>query len=242
MPSYVVLREAKNQYPQYTHRKNLSKILLDTGYVRVHRNILMASRKSEKSDSNVKIPPQYFLLKTIRELKKALIDEETGTFELGSLILIAFSLPSDSKRRRAISRLFRRAPCFRLASSVYAFPQIRYNKYEKSVLTRPDTILKKMIIFGVPVTYIPKVMLSSSSSTKTLIEELKEELTRRALKLVVDSEKLEFDSKYNKRISELKLEIRILRQLIFFFEKELKLNLKSVNNSLRKAMKVFKNL
>ena len=244
MPSYLVIREPLGNTPSDFNRANVIKTLLSQNYNRIHRNVLMEPYNVKINNAPFFKRPQFLILKTSRDLMKPQINEKNGKYDLGSLILVSYSLPEDVKIRKATNRLIRRAPCFRLARSVYIFPQIRYNSYENSVLVRPSTFLKRMIVFGIPVTYIPKLIISEDSLTKSLINELNESLTKRTHKILHDCNDLQpsLKSKPSKRFSELRVEIKIMRELQLFYERELKIDLKNVNNGLRKATKTLSSL
>lgn len=239
MPIYVVLKEFTNNLTSNVRRADVIKQLYDLGYVRIHRNVLINQQKNKSDESSVFKSLPLIFLRTSRELHKPSINEETNTFDLGSLILLTYRLPRDEKIHKATNRLFRRAPCFKLARSVYIFPQIRYDKYDDSVLLRPSTLLRRMIILGVQTTYIPKVTISNASLTESLIEELKENLSKRTQRVLDQCVKLQQlpKSQLNKKTSELRIEIRIIRHLLLFYEKELKIIHKNANNGLRKALR-----
>lgn len=239
MPIYVVLKEFTNKHSSNVSRADVIKQLYDLGYIRIHRNVLINQRKNMVDESSIFKGLPLIFLRTSRELHKPSINEESKNFDLGSLILVAYRLPRDEKIQKATNRLFRRAPCFKLARSVYIFPQIRYDKYENSVLLWPNTLLKRMIILGVQTTYIPKVTISNASLTKSLIEELKENLSKRTKRILDDCVKLQQlpKSQLNKKSSELRIEIRVIRQLLLFYEKEQKITHKNANNCLRKALR-----
>ena len=239
MPVYVILKEFTNTLSSNVSRADVIKQLYDLGYIRIHRNVLINQRKTIGDESSVFNGLPLIFLRTSRELHKPSINEESNTFDLGSLILVAYRLPRDEKIQKATNRLFRRAPCFKLARSVYIFPHIRYDKYEDSVLLWPNTLLRRMIILGVQTTYIPKVTISNASLTKSLIEDLKENLSKRAQRVLDDCMKLQQlpKSQLNKKNSELRIEIRVIRQLLLFYEKELKITHKNANNCLRKALR-----
>ncbi|MFQ6076967.1 MAG: hypothetical protein ACE5Z5_12715 [Candidatus Bathyarchaeia archaeon] len=239
MPSYIVLREVLR-----THRSDLVKRLLELGYVRIHRGLWVAPGRGPAYETGLLGEPQVLVLRTSRALRRPHIDEERGVYDLGSLILIAYRLPEDARIRKAVSRLIRRAPCFKLAPSVYMFPQVNYNRYrgEKSVLLTPDVLMKKIIVFGGEVHYIPKVTLASSSSAKSLIEELREGLARRGQKMLQSCLRVNLggEPKPAKRISELKTDIKALRELLNFYEREMGLSPKPAYTDLRRAIKILK--
>jgi len=239
MPIYVVLKEFTNNLTSNMNRAEVIKQLYNLGYVRIHRNVLINQRKNMVDDSRVFKGLPLIFLRTSRERHKLSINEESNTFDLGSLILVAYRLPRDEKIQKATNRLFRRAPCFKLARSVYIFPQIRYDNYYDSVLLWPSSLLRKMIIFGVQTTYIPKVTISNTSLTKSLIEELKENLSKRTQRVLDDCVKLKQlpKSQLNKKSSECRIEIRVIRHLLLFYEKELNINHKNAHNGLRKALR-----
>ncbi len=239
MPIYVVLKEYTNNLSSNVSRADVIKQLYDLGYVRIHRSVLINQRKNIGDVSSVFKDLPLIFLRTSREHHKPSINEESNTSDLGSLILVAYRLPRDEKIQKATNRLFRRAPCFKLARSVYVFPQIRYEKYDDSVLLRPSTLLRRMIILGVQTTYIPKVTISNASLTKSLIEELKGNLSKRTQKVLDNCVKLQQlpKSQLNKKSRELRIEIRVIRHLLLFYEKELKITHKNANNGLRKALR-----
>jgi hypothetical protein len=239
MPTYVVVKEFTDKLSLNADRADVIKRLYDLGYVRIHRNVLINQRKDKADESSFFKNLPIIFLRISREIHKPWINEETNTFDLGSLILVAYRLPRDERIQKATNRIFRRAPCFKLARSVYIFSQIRYNKYEDSVLQSPSTILRRMIMFGIQTIYIPKVTISNASLTKSLISELEENLSKRVQKILDDCTKLQQlpKSQVNKKISELKIEIRVIRHLLLFYEKELKITHKDVNSSLRKSLR-----
>jgi len=241
MPSYLIIRESLVNTHTDFNRANVINSLLTQNYSRIHRNILVEPNRNKINDKAFFKKPHFLILKTSREIMKPQINEQNGKYDLGSLILVAYTLPEDVKIRKATNRLVRRTPCFKLARSIYLFPQIRYDNSENSLLIKPSTFLKKMIVFGIPITYAPKLILSDNSLTKSLINELKDSLNKRTQKILQDCNSLQSSPKFqlNKRLSEVRIESKIVRELVLFHEKELKIDMKNVKNALRRATKAL---
>ena len=234
MPFYIVFRS--------TLKPSDIRLLLAHGYERIHKGLWIARYPSLTPRMDVLISSySTIVLKTSRSLRSSVIDYERGVFDLGSLILIAYDLPCDPRIRKAVNRLIRRSPCFRLSPSIYLFPHARYEKYDNTLLISPNNLVKNIVLYGGKVACIPRLSLLNASSAKQVIDEFNALLAKRLENIYQTSLKLKDIQKlkWMKILSETRLEIKTLNVLIKFFEREVGLNLKDARSKLRKITRIL---
>ncbi|MEM1569802.1 MAG: hypothetical protein QXL27_06405 [Candidatus Bathyarchaeia archaeon] len=220
--------------------------LLERGFMKLHKGLWISRSNSIESDLKP-ILDYYFesitILKTSRKLHKPLISFEENIYNLGSLILIAYDLPYSTRVRKAISRLLRRSPCFKLAPSIYLFPHARYEVYEGTSIVSPSGLIKRIILYGGRVTCASRLILLSDYSAKHIVEKNLNSLGERVENVYDYCLTLESGEKLidPKLLSELKIEVATLKTLLKFYESEVSLSLKEMYSKVYKASKILSN-
>lgn len=223
MQAYLVLRASLLE-PKL--RARYPKILKDFNGVKLHRGLWKLPVTDLERVISLFPEEALFAFKASRSVRKGRIDEASGVYDLGSLILIAYTLPSlDTNVRKTVSRLLERAPCFRLTPSIYTFPQLNYSKYEKLYvsLVFPSKFVRTLIELNCRFTCIPKLILVDPTLAKHLIEELKRRLYSRLSKLPL-YEDFEFGLS-GKAASEFKVKVKVYEELLLFYKRVFNLNL-----------------
>ena len=186
------------------------------------------------------------ILKRVRSLTKPLIDEINRNYQLGCLIVVAYSnLPKDPAIRKKLQRLLLRAPCFRLRKGIYAFPQLKspgYKRFEKIVgPSRLVNLVKKM---GGKVSVVSRLTIIDNQSNEKLLQEFKDRILKRMYKLSERCKTIMSLIKLNeysvtrlvKEVSEIKSNIVSLRHVLFFIHKIFNLDFKK---EYRKALNSY---
>lgn len=218
--------------------------LLERGFMKIHKGLWIS--RSNNLESDLKPIINYYvesitILKTSRELQKPLINFEEDIYNLGSLILVAYDLPRSTCVRKAVSRLLRRSPCFKLSPSIYLFPHTKYEFYEKTPIVPPSSLIKKIIVYGGRITCASRLILVSDYSAKRIIEETLKSLDERATNLYNYCLMLENDEKLreSKLLSELKFEVKTLKTLLKFYRNEIGFRLDEVDSKVYKASRIL---
>lgn len=184
------------------------------------------------------------ILKTTRELQKPSISFEEKTYHLGSLILIAYDLPRSMRIRKAVSRVLKRSPCFKLSPSIYLFPHLKYERYERTPLASPSNLIRKIIVYGGRVTCASRLILVCDYSAKRIIEEFLNSLDERVENVYNHCLMLEkgVSLKDPKLLSGLKMEVKTLKTLLKFYKNEMGLGLNGAYTKVYKASKILSSL
>ncbi len=221
--------------------------LFSKGYVKIHKGLWM----SRSDNLNVDLKPiidrysdSITILKTSRSLQKAFISFEENVYNLGSLILIAYDLPRSTRIRKAVSRILKRSPCFKLSPSIYLFPHIKYAKYKGTPLVSPSDLIRRIIVYGGRITCASRLILVCDCSAKRIIREFLNSLDKRVESVYKNCLMLENDEslKEAKLSSELKIEIKTLKTLLKLYESEMGLKLNDIYSKIYKASKILSSL
>ncbi|MBS7612526.1 hypothetical protein KEJ27_10090 [Candidatus Bathyarchaeota archaeon] len=221
--------------------------LFSKGYVKAHKGLWMSRSNSLKVDLEPIIgyySDSITILKTSRELQKPFISFEGNIYNLGSLILIAYDLPRSACIRKAVSRVLRRSPCFKLSPSIYLFPHLKYEKYEGTLLESPSNLIRRIIVYGGRVTCASRLILVYDYSAKRIIEEFLNSLDERVKNIYNHCLTLENDValKDPKLLSELKMEVKTLKTLLKFYKSEIGLGLNDIYTKVYKASKILSSI
>jgi len=220
--------------------------LFGRGYLRIHKGLWMSRSNSLDLDLKPVIDgclDSITVLKTARELQRPFINFEEGICNLGSLILVAYDLPCNARVRKAVSRLLRRSPCFKLSPSIYLFPHAKYEEYDGTPIVSPSNLVKRIIIYGGRVTCASRLILMYECSAKRIIEEFLNSLDKRVESVYNYCLTLENDEKFRdfKLLSEFKIEVKTLKALLKFYKSEMGLSLNGVYSKIYKASKILSN-
>jgi len=182
------------------------------------------------------------VLKRSRNIDKHIIDEKKWIFELGSLTVVAFKLNKPSmKTRKVIQRALQRAPCFKLCSSVYAFPQLRRlrtigHNYGRDEITTPRGFVDTLNELGSRLIRLSRIVVVDPSMSRFLVERMKAIRRAQCRKLIQACKNLStfirlqgeyFPTKtYRPRLSEIKYRYRAIRNVLNFFRKEMNIDMR----------------
>nr|MDO8133426.1 hypothetical protein [Candidatus Njordarchaeum guaymaensis] len=182
------------------------------------------------------------VLKRSRNIVRHFIDEKKGIFELGSLMVVAFRLNMPpTKTRKVVQRALQRAPCFKLCSSVYAFPQLKIlrtigHNYGKDKITTPRGFVDVLNELGSRVIRLSRMTVLDHSMSMFLVQRMKAIRRAQCKKLVQACKNLStlirlqgeyFPTKtYRPRLSELKYRYRAIRTVLNFFRKEMNIDMR----------------
>jgi hypothetical protein len=220
--------------------------LFERGYLRIHKGLWMSRSNSLDLDLKPVIDScsdSVTVLKTARELQKPFINFEQDIYNLGSLILVAYDLPRNTRVRKAVSRLLRRSPCFKLSPSIYLFPHTKYEEYNGTPIVSPSNLIRRIIIYGGRVTCASRLILIYDYSAKRIIEGFLNSLDKRVEDIYNYCLTLENNEKLRdlKLLSGLKIEVKTLKALLKFYKSEMGLSLNGVYSKIYKASKILSN-
>jgi hypothetical protein len=181
-------------------------------------------------------------LKRSRNIVRPFVSEKKRIYELGSLLVVAFKLNNPSmKNRKVVQRALQRAPCFKLCSSVYAFPQLRVlraigNNYGKDEITTPRRFVDILNELGSRMIRLSRVIVLDPSMSEFLVERMKAIRRAQCRKLIQACKNLStlirlqgeyFPTKtYRPRLCEIGYRYRAIRTVLNFFRKEMNIDMK----------------
>ncbi len=253
---------AKMYYLAYSpDRKNkdrsvIPKIFKDLGFERIQRSFWAIPNASLPKAIEIleKYTHNYLLFRKRREIYKPTIQENKDLFKLGSLVIIAYSFPKSSvRKRKMVSRLLRRAPYFKITRNVYAFPQLKYSKFmaSESKLITPREFSTIITAIGGHTKILPKLVLVHDWMGSSLIAEMKKIRKYECLSIkqgcerllsLLKEEKVDVAS-FKKKFTEIKAKYELTKEVISFFRKVMKIDLlKDCNQAYRSLMKCKKEL
>jgi hypothetical protein len=177
----------------------------------------------------------YILLKRQRALEKSIITQHD--FRLGSLILVAYSFPSDKssiRTRKHISRLLRRSPYLRINRNIYAWPQINFKKLvpQGSKIIRPRQFVDTIKELGGETIVISRIIVEEKIALE-LIETIKDIRVNEFASIEFACKKLVQQlkesaisvSKAKHSFNELKIRFIQTKEISFFLKRIYKLDL-----------------
>ena len=239
MVLYVVYRAPK----EFKGRSVLPHRLKALGCRQLHRAFWEIDEEKAYKVLKVLEKNQPILLKRVREIKKPRFAKDKELSELGSLIIVMYTIPKEEKRGR-IKNFLNRAPCIRLRRSVYAFSyrQSLFDKGKKLVDAQRFADFIREIQGNVKV--IPRLVIVNTDSVERLFQGIREriegessdivrcckELYRKALRRV--DVRLIRDS-----LSKNKRRFLTLKRVAAFYEKWLRMDF---SRSLMKSYKAIK--
>jgi hypothetical protein len=231
--SYITFRFAKD----YRHRKQIFTYLESTGCAKLLKNLWklpLNTASRVKSHLNALNVP-FTLLKKKREHIK--IEKGQDNPHLGSLVLVAYSIPPEkntTRTRKHISRLLRRSPYLRINRNMYAWPQINFKRFFPlgSKIISPRDFVKAIEELGGETVIIPRIVVEDKVA-RELIEEIKDirrkectSIYSACMKFIEQLKKSEIDvSKAKYSFNELKARFVQTKEIIFFLKKLYKIDL-----------------
>jgi hypothetical protein len=182
------------------------------------------------------------VMKRSRKIVRHFIDEQNEVFGIGSLMVVAFKLDKPSmKTRKIVQRALQRAPCFKLCSSVYAFPQLRRfraigHKYGKDEITTPRGFVDVLNGLGSKMVRLSRIVVLEPPMSRFLVERMKAIRRAQCRKLVQAcnnlSTRIRLQGRYSPpktyrlRLSEIRYRYRAIRTVLNFFRKEMNIDMK----------------
>lgn len=241
---YIITRCGK----EFKHKKELFNSLKSFGCEKVIRNLWKLPSGSvnrvKRYLSTHRV--SYIPLKKQREIERIRITQ--NNFQLGSLVLVAYSFPSEEssvRMRKHVSRLLRRSPYLKLTRNIYAWPQINFRKLlpQGSKIISPRRFVDTIQEHGGETIIIPRIKIEDKIALE-LIEAIKEIRTKeftsieRACKKLIQKLKESAVSVFKARHSFNEIKIRFIhtKEIIFFMKKVYKIDLMK---EYRKALRVI---
>ena len=157
--------------------------------------------------------PQILILRKTRELHRPIIDRAENIYELGSFLLISYSLPNKPEKiRRTIQRILARTPSIRLRRGIYLFPEARYRSmYAKSVhLIEPYKAFESVRKQGGKITILSRLEIVHPHGIQ-ILETLKSQYLDRLDKICTRSSELRQEIKSHPNLERSKIQINELR-------------------------------
>jgi len=228
MTLYLVYRAPRD----LKDRSLIPKRLRSLGCTPLRRSLWKVEEEQLSKVLKILAENRPILLKRTREIRKPQIIREEDIHELGSLVMVTYSLPKDVDRGK-VRRLLLRTPCIRLCRSVYAFPQdqTRLDKDKRLVdAHRFSNLIQEM---GGNVRVVTRVVVANPRDAEYLLQETRERFRRRLLEIVKQCKNLytmvyaEGSDPYwiQKKLTELKKRYVALKNVAKFYEKWLGINL-----------------
>jgi hypothetical protein len=179
MVLYVVYRASTESKDRSTIPTRLKAL----GCQQIHRAFWKIDEKKAQQVLYILENNHPILLKRLREIRDPNIAKKKQFARLGSLIIVAFTLPKEANREK-VKNFLRKAPCIRLRRSVYAFSQ-KQSFYDKEP-TLVDAL--KFINFirenNGDVKLMSRVVVINASGSETLLKETQEHIEKGASDIV----------------------------------------------------------
>lgn len=243
---YIIFRFAK----EFKHKKELFKGLESFGCAKVIKNLWKLPsgllNRAKKYLSTQTVP--YILLKKQREIERIRIT--INNFQLGSLVLVAYSFPSEKssvRMRKHVSRLLRRSPYLRLTRNIYAWPQINFRRLlpQGSKIISPRRFVDTIQELGGETIVIPRIKVEDNIALE-LLETTKEIRAKEFASIELACKKLiqqlneSAFSLFKAKTSFNEIKIRFIqtKETYFFLKKVYKIDLMQ---EYRRALRAFNN-
>ena len=112
------------------------------------------------------------------------------------------------------------------------------------IIISPNNLIKGIIHYRGRIIFAPRLQISNVSSTKQILEEFNRSIEKRAENLYQASIKIKTNNNLTniKLYSELKAEIKILKHIIRFTEKEMGIRLRIADSTIYKVIKMLTQL
>jgi hypothetical protein len=182
------------------------------------------------------------VLKRSRNIVRPFISEKKGIYELGSLLVVAFKLNDPSiKTRKVVQRALQKAPCLKLCSCVYAFPQLKVlrtigSNCGKDEITTPRRFVDVLDELGSRMIRLSRIIVLDPSRSEFLVERMKAIRRAQCRRLIQACRNLStlirlrgeyFPTKtYRPRLCEIKYRYRAIRVVLNFFRKEMNIDMR----------------
>jgi len=243
---YIIFRFAK----EYKHKKKLFNYLKNVGCEKLKKNLWklpLNSMKRVKRQLNSHSVP-HILLKKQRELEKIRISNKNCC--LGSLILVAYSFPSEKssiRKRKHVSRLLRRSTYLKLTRKIYAWPQINFKRLlpQGSKIISPRRFVDTIQELGGETIIIPRITVEDNIAFE-LLETIKDIRVKEFTSIELACKKLIQQLrestvgvlKAKHSFNEIKIRFIQTKEACFFLKKIYKINLMQ---EYRKAFRAINN-
>ena len=241
---YIIFRFSK----EFKHKKELFNSLKSFGCEKVMRNLWKLRSSSvnrvKRYLSTHRVP--YIPLKKQREIERIRITQ--NNFQLGSLILVAYSFPSEEssvRMRKHVSRLLRRSPYLKLTRNIYLWPQINFRRLlpEGSKIISPRRFVDAIQKLGGETIIIPRIKIEDKIALE-LLEAIKDIRTKEFTSIELACKKLIQQLKESSvnalkarhSFNEIKIRFIHTKETIFFLKKVYKIDLMKIY---RKALRAI---
>jgi hypothetical protein len=214
MVLYVVYRASTESKDRSTIPTRLKSL----GCQQIHRAFWKIDEKKAQQVLQILENNQPILLKRLREIRNPNIAKKKQFARLGSLIIVAFTLPKDANREK-VKNFLRKAPCIRLRRSVYAFSQ-KQSFYEKKP-TLVDAL--KFINFirenKGDVKIMSRVVVINAAGSETLIKETQEHIEKGASDIVASCKELYIKARAGNDVGQLRERFSRIKRRFFILKK-----------------------
>ncbi len=190
----------------------------------------------------------YILLKKQRAIEKIQITQTN--FQLGSLVLVAYSFPLNKRSvrtRKHVSRLLRRSPYLKITRNIYAWPQINFKRLplQGRKIISPRKFVEAIQELGGETTIIPRIIVEENIALE-LIESMKDIRAKEFASIELACRKLMHQLKESAisilkakhSFNEIKIRFVQTKEISFFLKKVYKIDLMK---EYRKTLRVINN-
>jgi hypothetical protein len=243
---YIIFRFGK----EFKHKKELFNSLEGFECANIIKNLWKLPQRSinrvKKYLSIHKVP--FILLKKQREIERIRITNDN--FQLGSLVLVAYSFPSENgsiRKRKHVSRLLKRSPYLRLTRNIYAWPQINFRRLlpQGSKILSPRRFVDSIKELGGETITIPRIKVDNNVALE-LLETIKDIRIKEFSSIELACKKLIQQLKESAvsllkakhSFNEIKIRFIQTKEICFFLKKVYKIN---IMKEYRKALRAINN-
>jgi hypothetical protein len=227
MVLYVVYRASKESQD----RSLISTRLKELGCKRIRRSFWEIKEGNSNKVLQVLKNNQPILLRRIRNLVKP-SNSGNEVAEIGSLVVVAYSLTRQTRRER-IKNTLKKAPCIRLARSVYAFSHYHHLFDLKNELVDAARFEAFISEIHDEVKVIPKLVIVNTKVNDRLVEEVKLRIQKETDSIIASCKELyqrvlEGETnlqKIQKSLSVKKSRYRALKKVANFYRRWLKIDM-----------------
>jgi len=220
---YTASKESRDRSLIFTRLKEL-------GCKRIHRSFWEIKEGKTNKVLQVLKNNQPILLRRIRNLVKP-SNSDNRVDEIGSLIVITYSLPRQTRRER-IKNFLKKAPCIRLARTVYAFTHSHHIFDLKNELVDANRFEAFINEIHKDVNAVSKLVIVNTGVNDRLIEEVKLRIKRETYHIITSCKELHRrinegeikKTKIQKSLSLKKRRYRTLKKVTNFYKRWLKID------------------
>ena len=232
---YLAYRPPKDT----TQRRHLVQTLSSLGALRLHYSLWQIPRSAVRPTVSLLRGCRPIILKRSRDVVSASSRDSDRSFDLGTVVILAYRLREGSSRKRAaLSRALWQSPALKIGRCLYLFPHLRASRqarYQGSILTPLELVglCEREQIETRCFTYLRVVY---PENHELILRALAEEQTMKAERLFTASKHLfevmravpMSEVKFRKVLSAHRLRYLWLKQVVIFLRQEMGVDLRPV--------------